>query len=65
MPTVRAPRRRASRRQVKVNGVVPLAAMAISTSVASTPCSSISSAARADVVFGALDGLRHRLVAAG
>ena len=60
-----APRRRASRMQVKVNGVVPLAAVAMRTSVASTPCSSMSSAARADVVLGALDGLRHRLVAAG
>ena len=65
MPMVRAPSRLASRRHASVNGVVPLAATAISTSSAPTPWRCTSSVACRDLVLGALHRAHHGLVAAG
>ncbi len=65
MPMVSAPRRLASRRQASVNGVVPLAATAISTSSAPMRMALDQRGRVADLVLGAFHRPHQRLLAAG
>ena len=65
MPTVSAPRDAASRRQPTVNGVVPLAATAISASLLADRVLLDERGGLLGLVLGAFDGAQQRVAPAG
>ena len=64
MPIVRAPARFASRKHESVNGVVPLAATAISTVIRADAVAADKGCGLNGLIFSAFDGAGHGLFAA-